>query len=159
LSIKVWRICKKKYAATAFDGEGSSKVGNRWNSKGFKMAYTSANLSLATLEFFVHFELENTKNLELTSIWAEIPDSVQVESIEISDLPEDWKHHIAPPALASIGDKWLQMAKTAVLVVPSAITPYESNYLLNPEHPDFASIKIGTPESFVLDKRMFKGRL
>ena len=82
-----------------------------------------------------------------------------MENIEIGDLPEDWKNPIAPSELAAIGDKWLQMANTAVLVVPSAITPYERNYLLNPEHPDFVNIEIGTPELFVLDKRMFKGRL
>ena len=123
------------------------------------MAYTSANLSLATLEFFVHFELENAENLDLTAIWAEIPDTVPMENIEIGDLPEDWKNPIAPSELAAIGDKWLQMANTAVLAVPSAITPYECNYLLNPEHPDFVNIEIGTPELFVLDKRMFKGRL
>ncbi len=50
-------------------------------------------------------------------------------------------------------------ARTAVLRVPSAIIPQDYNYLLNPAHPDFAQIKIGTPETFDLDTRLFKGQV
>ncbi|MGH9803113.1 MAG: RES family NAD+ phosphorylase, partial [Blastocatellia bacterium] len=30
----VYRICKTKYAATAFDGEGAFRFGGRWNTRG-----------------------------------------------------------------------------------------------------------------------------
>jgi RES domain-containing protein len=156
LSIKVWRICARKYAANALDGVGASKYGNRWNSKGFKMAYTSANLSLATLEFFVHVDFEDAQNLDLVSICAEIPDSLKIETLEPSQLPENWKAYDAPLELAKTGDQWLVAKRTAVLVVPSAITPTEYNYLLNPEHPDFSSINIAFPEPFTLDDRLWK---
>jgi RES domain-containing protein len=152
----MWRICAKKYAANAFDGLGASKYGSRWNSKGFKMAYTSANLSLATLEFFVHVDFEDAQSLDLVSVWAEMPDSLQIEPLESSQLPDNWKAYDAPLELAKIGDQWLISKRTAVLVVPSAITPTEYNYLLNPEHPDFSSIKIGSPEPFALDGRLCK---
>jgi RES domain-containing protein len=41
-----------------------------------------------------------------------------------------------------------------VLAVPSAIVPRETNYLLNPAHPDFRRLRIGRPEPFSLDPRM-----
>ena len=46
MSTTVWRISKKKYAATAFSGEGAKLVGGRWNSQGNSIVYTSASLSL-----------------------------------------------------------------------------------------------------------------
>jgi RES domain-containing protein len=120
------------------------------------MAYASATLSLATLEFFVHLEIEDAEGLELASTWAEIPETVSVETLPPSQLPANWTDLIAPVSLASIGDEWLKSGRTAVLIVPSAIIPQEYNYLLNPEHPDFLQIIMGDPESFTLDKRLWK---
>lgn len=45
---------------------------------------------------------------------------------------------------------------SAVLAVPSVIIPQETNYLLNPQHPDFKKIKIGKPEDFGFDPRLLK---
>src|SRR5436190_4797848 len=42
---------------------------------------------------------------------------------------------------------------TAVLAVPSAVIPAESNYLLNPLHRDFRRIRVGKPERFETDLR------
>jgi RES domain-containing protein len=52
--LHAWRIFKKKYAATAFSGEGSRLVAGRWHSKGVPVVYTSENLALAVLETFVN---------------------------------------------------------------------------------------------------------
>jgi RES domain-containing protein len=43
---------------------------------------------------------------------------------------------------------------SAVLQVPSALTPSESNYLLNPNHPDFAKIKFGPEQIHRFDRRL-----
>ena len=43
-----------------------------------------------------------------------------------------------------------------MLVVPSAIAPAESNYLLNPLHPDFKRIKIGKPSTVGTNLRLIK---
>jgi RES domain-containing protein len=45
-------------------------------------------------------------------------------------------------------------ARSAVLALPSVIIPGESNYLLNPAHPDFRKISIGKPEPFAFDPRL-----
>ena len=46
--------------------------------------------------------------------------------------------------------------KAAVLAVPSAIVPRESNYLLNPLHPAFKRINIGKPSTVETDLRLIK---
>ena len=44
----------------------------------------------------------------------------------------------------------------AVLAVPSAVVPAETNYLLNPLHPDFRRIKTGRPQKIETDPRLLK---
>jgi RES domain-containing protein len=43
-----------------------------------------------------------------------------------------------------------------MLIVPSAVIPAESNYLLNPRHPEFTRIRAGRVEPFGFDPRMRK---
>lgn len=155
MSITVWRISKRRYAATAFSGEGSRRSAGRWNSRGTSIVYTSATLSLAALETFVHMEIEDAGNM-LVSIQADIPSDVQIDKVEPTQLPSDWRTIPAPQSLALIGDNWFTSVSTAVLMVPSAIIPVEKNYLLNPLHKDFDKIKIHSPEPFVLEPRMWK---
>jgi RES domain-containing protein len=42
------------------------------------------------------------------------------------------------------------------LQVPSSIIEHESNYLLNPLHPDFKRVKRSAPQPFVIDLRLIK---
>ncbi|HSE42729.1 MAG TPA: RES family NAD+ phosphorylase [Acidobacteriota bacterium] len=150
-----WRIVSKRRQNTAFDGEGARRFGGRWNPPGTRIVYTSSNLSLAALEFFVHVSIQ-TKPDDLISISLEIPDHLTIERIPESRLPKNWRNYPALPQLQSIGQKWLKAAKNAVLAVPSAIIPQELNYLINPEHADFAKCRINKPQPFVIDSRMFK---
>ena len=55
-----------------------------------------------------------------------------------------------------IGDAWVREARSAVLAVPSAITPADTNFLLNPAHPDFARIQIAAPIDFEFDPRLLR---
>lgn len=72
----------------------------------------------------------------------------------MDELPSDWRRTPAPPALADLGTAWLRAARTAVLAVPSAVVPLETNHILNPSHPDFRRIVIGRAEPFDLDPRL-----
>lgn len=74
--------------------------------------------------------------------------------MDVATLPAGWRAYPAPPELQLIGNMWAASQETAVLRVPSAVIPSELNYLLNPNHPDFGSITIGTPEPFELDLRL-----
>jgi len=68
-------------------------------------------------------------------------------------LPRNWDRLPPLEATQKIGDQWLQEGKFAILKIPSAVTPEEHNFLLNPLHKDFAKIKIGKPEKMKIDKR------
>ena len=56
--------------------------------------------------------------------------------------------------MQQLGDGWLNAGASAVLEVPSAVVEIESNYLLNPAHPDFRRIQIGEPSHFEFDLRL-----
>ena len=45
-----------------------------------------------------------------------------------------------------------------MLRVPSAIVPAESNFMINPSHPDFAELRISEPRAFDLDPRLLGRR-
>lgn len=56
MTITAWRIYKRKHSSTAFSGEGARLHGGRFNSKGVAVVYTSATVSLASLEMLVHLQ-------------------------------------------------------------------------------------------------------
>ena len=150
--ITAWRLVRAERAADAFTGEGARLCGGRWNSPGRRMVYASEHFATSVLEIMVHF-----RPLPATAEWmavsCEFPESL-VERLERADLPADWRHVPPGPSTQHLGDAWLQEARSAVLAVPSAITPVETNYLLNPAHPDFARIRRTPPEPFDPDLRL-----
>ena len=150
-----WRIAKKKYAASAFDGEGSKRRGGRWTPRGFPAVYTAQTESLAALEQFVQLGDEGRK-IQFICFKIEIPKEVRIEEINVSSLPNNWKDNPAPDALKAYGAGWLARGESAVLKVPSALISSECNYILNPLHPDFQRIKIGAPEESCYDPRVWK---
>lgn len=44
----------------------------------------------------------------------------------------------------------------SVLIVPNAIVPHTSNYLINPIHPESAAIRIVSSARYPFDERFFK---
>lgn len=153
--LSLWRISKRKYADTAFNGEGARRVGGRWNSRGQGMVYTSGTLSLAALEVLVHMEVEDVTTM-LASIRVEVPTDVEISYLELAQLPANWRSIPAPSVLAEMGDRWFKSGEIAILAVPSVVIPVEYNYLLNPAHPDFSKFVFGSPEAFEFDPRLWK---
>jgi RES domain-containing protein len=147
-----FRIVKSRYAQSAFDGEGARIYGGRWNSPGLRMVYTADSRALAILEMVVH--LGKAEFLHSYSLCVAHFDEAMVESLDRSKLGDNWRDHPSPPELRSIGDAWVQNQTSAVLEVPSVIVEDESNYLINPVHPDFASMTIGEPGPFSFDRRL-----
>jgi RES domain-containing protein len=151
---RVYRIQRKAYSKKPLDGEGAYLFGGRWSSPGTRLAYTAEHLSLAMIEYFIHLDPADAPP-DLVVSTAEVPDSVGRIEPPLP-LPARWRRCPAPPELASIGDVFVREAKAAILVVPSALAPAESNWLINPRHPDFAKIKLHPPEPFEYDSRFFK---
>ncbi len=149
--ITTWRIVRAEYADDAFNGEGAVLNGGRWHSEGTRVVYTADSIALATLEILVHL-----RRIPVPAYRA-IPcyfHEAFVEELAVARLPQNWSDPVAPVALRQFGDDWARNRVSAVLKVPSAITLVEFNYLLNPEHPDFASIDIGDARPFALDLRL-----
>ena len=153
--MRLWRIATATHAA--FDGEGARRYGSRWTPKGLAVVYASATLSLAALERFVHTDpdLEPTN---LVALRVDLEDSLPIHSVEVEQLPGDWRHYPAPEPLGRFGGDWLAATRWVALSVPSAVIPHERNYLLNPAHADFRRLVIGRPEPFSFDPRMWAKR-
>jgi len=151
--LTVWRLVKAKHAAGAFVGEGARLHAGRWHEQGTPVVYTAESRSLAALEFFFHFEFENA-GIDLVTIPAEIPDLRLIS--EPDELPSGWNSETIPAATQALGTRWLREGRSALLKVPSVLVSGEHNYLLNPKHPDFGKIRIGDPEPFRFDGRMWK---
>lgn len=151
--MRVWRVCSKKHQR--FDGEGARRHGGRWNHQGTSVVYTSASLSLAALELFVHVDIDIAP-ADLMAIQADVPDSLTIEAIKIESLPKNWRRYPAPEILKDIGTAWAAKTSTVILAMPSVVIPEERNYLLNPAHRDFKRIRIHKPTPFRFDPRMWK---
>ena len=151
---RVYRILRKPYSKNPLGGEGAYRFGGRWSSPGTRLAYTSEHLSLAMIEYFMHLDPDDLPK-DLVTVRADIPASVSKLSIAPSQLPANWRQSPAPPGLAAIGDSFARELRTAILIVPSALAPAESNWLINPQHGDFGKIRIHTPEPFRYDPRFF----
>ena len=147
-----WRIVKSRYALSAFDGEGARLYGGRWNSPGTRVVYAAGSASLAVLEVLVH--LGSAGVLPSYSLCTVEFDDALVDTFDRSRLPDGWRAYPAVPDLRRIGDAWARSRSSAVLEVPSAAIPMESNFLINPEHPDFSSATIGEPQPFEFDSRL-----
>jgi len=152
--VKAWRIVKTRFASSAFDGEGARKFGGRFNSVGVPVVYTAGSRSLAILEMLVH--IGDSSVLSSYSLCSADFYTDLVEILEPAKLPSNWQDHPPPPGTLALGDDWISSQRSAVLQVPSVIVPHENNYLINPNHPDFSRLKIGTPEPISLDKRLVK---
>ena len=149
--MRAWRIVREGLGSTAFDGEGARLFGGRWNSRGTRMIYTSATLSLAALETLVHL------NPPVAFKYVAIPidfDEALVATVDAMDLPPDWNEEPPPPSAAEIGDRWVKESRSAVLELPGVIIPAEFNCLINPAHSDFKRIHIGQPLPFSFDPRL-----
>lgn len=136
----VYRICRSRWVA--LDGEGARRGGGRWNSPGRAVVYMASSIPLAVLENLVHMSRQDfPKGYVVVS--AVIP-----EDLEILSLADDAK----PP---EGGDEWFDSQASAVLRVSSVVVPGESNFLLNPAHPDFERIVVESARPFEFDARLF----
>jgi RES domain-containing protein len=151
--LSVWRITTAAFARSAFSGEGARRYGGRWNPKGVPVVYTAASQSLAMLEMLVQ---DQPLRARYITIEARIPSAVTIARVRVEDLPSDWRDISARAKLQAIGAVWVTRRIAAVLAVPSAIVPAESNFLLNPLHPEFKRIKVGKPTDVEMDLRLIQ---
>jgi RES domain-containing protein len=151
--VKAWRISKKRYAKNALDGEGAYRYGGRWNSRGVRVVYLSSSPALAALEVLVNADAQLLLAVPYVAIAVEFDESLVTRP---ERLPKNWRDDPPPKSAARIGDNWVVSAASLLLEVPSAVIPFEQNYLLNPAHPAMGSLRIGKPQAFSFDPRLLR---
>jgi RES domain-containing protein len=141
----VFRMHDPRFAV--FDSFGSAIFGGRWHSRGTRVVYTAEHASLAVLETLIHAGGEEIPPRLITRI--HIPDELPVETAPGMEMP----------ASQRFGDLWVREARSAVLRVASvAVNRMESNFVLNPFHPDFSRIHHDPPQEYHFDPRLFPPR-
>ncbi len=149
--MRVWRITRAVHAANPLSGEGAARAGNRWNSVGVRMGYTSTSRPLTVLEMLVHVTRE-TVPLDILLIPIDVPDDLITE---LKPVPKQWNEVPFNSQARAAGDHWVSAMSSAGLLVPSAVLTAEQNLLINPLHPEFSRIRVLEGESNFLDLRLF----
>lgn len=152
--MQIWRICRARFAAEAFSGNGARRFGGRWNTPGVPMVYASTSLALAAMELFVHLE-PNLMPDDLVAIAATLPEGEPALRLQPDSLPPDWWTDNFEP-LRAIGDRWIGEKTSLSMAVPSAAVRIDWNVLVNPLHPALAGIKIEPSQPFHFDARIFR---
>ena len=83
----------------------------------------------------------------------EFPDDLRLSTVETEHLI-GWRNDDLKISRHA-GDAWLEVAKTAILLVPSVVFDVERNGLINPAHPDASRIRVLSIEAIRWDDRLF----
>lgn len=138
----VFRMHGPAYAP--LDSTGAFLHPGRWHSAGTRVIYAAEHASLAVLETLIHAGGRKIPPRAITRI--RIPDDLAVESAEWIELPES----------RVFGDVWVREQRSAILRVPSfAVNRMESNFVFNPQHPEFKRLGHDSPQQFTLDPGFF----
>jgi RES domain-containing protein len=148
--MELFRITRSEYQDD-LSGMGAYYHGGRWNSPRNAVLYTCSRRSLAMLEILVHWQ-RPTPPPDYVVVVIYVPDSMRFsQGIEI--IP-NWQ--LEPQWTRETGDKWLQNKSSLLMEIPSVVVRNESNYLINPNHPDAEAVKVINIEPFEFDSRLFR---
>jgi RES domain-containing protein len=103
----------------------------------------------------VHTEIA-IEDIPLSLRYLEIKaaDSLTIETVLPRDLGPNWQEKF--DHTRRIGDEWLRSGKTALLRVPSVISPHTWNMLINPAHKGSTAIRTAKIHSHVVDRRLLR---
>lgn len=145
----IWRCS----VHASLNGEGGMYASARWHTIGHRLTYCSPNSSGALLEVLANLKGKAEvlpRNLQYLVI--DLPDAIDRERLNSKSLPADWRKRES--LTRSLGDEWLASVRTAVLEVPSVLSPETDNFLLNPLHRQASGIKIARTIKHPLDSRL-----
>ena len=78
---------------------------------------------------------------------------MKIETIIVDNLSPGWRTFTGYSKCQPFGNKWHDEGNYTVLKVPSAVLPDSSNYVINPLHPDFKTIKLLKATDLIHDQR------
>lgn len=151
--ITAYRICSPQWVETALSGEGSRRVGGRWNSPGNPAVYLGGSRALTALELLVHLPSPLSRASRFVLLEVSFPSELILAPQIATSIP-NWNQE--PPSKGTItaGDEWLKSRAHLGYRLPSIIIPQESIYLLNPLHAQFSQVRVRSQESFSFDPRL-----
>lgn len=149
--MNLYRIADARHPI--WDGQSAVFFGGRWSSPGRPVIYTSLSYSGAMLEVLALTGMGVIPK-DHRCVVATVADSVSFELHTEQSLPEGWREFSGVIA-REFGDQWLSEKRSAVLVVPSTIIPFEFNAMVNPDHPDVAKIIVADPIEVFWGPRLF----
>lgn len=149
--MRVYRLCRAPFRT--LDGEGARLYGGRWNTPGRAVVYTAGSLALAALEYLIHVDVADVP-ADLVALTIEVPDDVEVTTVDPATLPPGWEQVAEPTACKALGDAWLSEGRHLGLRVPAAPVPEEFNLLLDPRHPAASRVRVVAERAFHFDPRL-----
>jgi RES domain-containing protein len=147
--MRLYRIADSRFNPES--GEGARLYGARWNSPGRAVIYACTTYAGAMLEKLVHTGRQIPKHQVCVTF--EFPNDLSLISLDEEHLT-GWRDDNLKVSRQA-GDAWLELAQTAVLLVPSVVFDIERNALINPAHPDATRIRTLSIESIRWDDRLF----
>ena len=152
-STRAFRIVSRTYPV--FDGTGAYRWGSRWVSPGRWVIHAAETYSLAVLENLVHWQ---TSDLPPTLVCVEvhIANAIEQEKLARADMPAGAKDDYS--RYRAMGDEWYDRGESAVLWVPSVVSPFESNLLFNQRHENFSRIRVSESRPARVDPRLWHQR-
>lgn len=160
MTVRAWRIGTDTptYTADDLSGTGAKITGGRWNRDGTPVVYTASSPALACLETVVHLAA-GALPLNRYLVRIDIPDEVFARRLHFDDLAPQAERvgwDAEPPGQVSLelGGAWLSACRSAILEVPSVIVPEDRNFLINPAHPDAATLTAAKLRRFEYDPRL-----
>jgi RES domain-containing protein len=148
---RLWRLYRAEYGP-GLDGIGATLADGRWHTRGERVVYFGATAAIVVLERLAHTDPDLLPaDLRLASF--EFPATTSsIKITELSLLPESWMRNEI--ATRRIGGQWWRDGSWPLLLVPSAILPEESNYVLNAQHPEAESLQLIRERPFAFDPRL-----
>ncbi len=154
--IALWRISRH----TDLAGLGGERADGRWHraAPGKRIVYLAEHPALSLIETLVH----------LKGNPALFPSRYSLARIEVEEavfaaarrLVEEAGTNLGLPESRTqqIGDAWLREGATALARVPSFPSPFSTNYLLNPKHPDASRFRVASAHEIEYDPRLLQMR-
>jgi RES domain-containing protein len=146
-----YRIGDPDGAYPIFDTTGSKLFPGRWNTPSCPMLYTAQHYSTAMLEKLVHGGGHIPPNQHYIEI--SVPTGISYEVFSAASTP-DWAD---PTCISSKGSgvAWQTSKRSLLLIVPSVVARVDSNFLFNPDHPEYGNLKHGLHQPVWWDSRLY----
>jgi RES domain-containing protein len=152
-----WRLDQARHRDSWDSGEGAYLVGGRWNSRGIRAVYCSADPATAILEIAVHKGFQALDIIEHVLTAATITELASVHVVDPSSVPNpNWLRPGIPSAgQQAFGDALL--ARHKFVLIPSVVSTHSWNLVFSATAASGAYV-LRMQERFALDPRLHPAR-